>query len=347
MLYIEKGVFIIKFKFIFIVFIILLISPVKIYANESSVTYSVEAVLNDNQINEDISYFDIGVERKEELELEVIINNSSEEDIIVNIANTTAYTNSNGLITYDGEGTEPHESMEYSFSEISSLESEKVQVPALDQETVKIKVEAPEETFDGIILGGLHFSLDEEYEDAAEGVSIQNRYAYVLGVKIQEKNNDTEVEPELLLNSVKPGIINHRTGLQTEFSNTTPVIINELIFEGSVYEEGAEEPLFTRTVEDFSIAPNSTFNFPVMYDNYRLEAGNYTFKSKVKNDNQEWEFEEEFAVTEETADEANEEAVELVEEEDNTLLMYLVIGLGLLVAVLIAVVIYLLVKRKK
>lgn len=52
-------------------------------------------------------------------------------------------------------------------------------------------------------------------------------------------------------------------------------------------------------------------------------------------------------MTEEIADEANEEAVELAEEEDNSLLMYLVIGLGVLVAILIIVVLYLLVKRKK
>lgn len=331
----------------FTFFIILLIFPITAQANENAVPYSVEAVLNDDQINNDVSYFDIGVEPGEELELEVIVYNSSEEDITVNVANTTAYTNSNGLISYDGEGLEPHDSMKYPFSEISSLKSDTVEVPALGQETVTVKVEAPVESFDGIILGGLHFSLEPEETESGEGVTIQNRYAYVLGVKIQERGNDKQVESEIILNNINPGIINYRTGLQTEFANTTPVIINGITFEGSVYEEGSDEPLFTRTVEDFSIAPNSTFNFPVMYDNHRLEAGDYVFRAAVSNEEHSWEFEEAFEVDEETADEANEEAVELVEEEDNSLLMYLVIGLGILVTILVVVVAYLVVKRKK
>lgn len=328
-------------------FLLLLIYPSTIKANDDAVPYSVGAVVSENQINKDVSYFDIGMEPGEELELEVVVFNSTNENIVVNVNNTTATTNGNGLITYDGIDSKAHESMNHSFSEISSIESGTVKVPASSQETVTIKVVAPEESFDGIILGGLHFSMDPKESEETEGVTIQNRYAYAIGVKIQETGNNDKVVPELILENVNPGIINHRTGLQTEFANTTPIIINKIVFEGSVYKEGEDEPLFTRITEDFSIAPNSKFNFPIMYDNNRLQPGNYIFKATANNDSNSWNFEEEFEVNEETADKANEEAVELVEEEDNSLLMYLVIGLGVLVAALLIVVIYLLRKRKK
>lgn len=280
--------------------------------------------------------------------LEVIVSNSSNEDITVQVSNHPGLTNSNGLIVYDelDEGEELHESMAHPFDEISSLESPTVDVPAGEQESVFLTVQAPDEAFDGVILGGLYFTLEPEESDATEGVTIQNRYSYALAVQITEEGNDNVVEPDIELLSVDPGIINHRTGLQTEFVNPRPMITG-LEIEGSIYEVDGEEPLYTRTEENFTVAPNTKFNFPIMYDNQRLEPGDYIFRATASRGDSSWEFEEEFEVTEEIADEANEEAVELAEEEDNSLLMYLIIGLGVLVVILIIIVFYLLAKRKK
>lgn len=284
----------------------------------------------------------------QEQELEVIVYNSSNEDITVEVSNTAAITNSNGLIVYDGlpEDEELHESMNHPFSEISTIESPTVDVAAGEQKTVIVTVQAPEESFDGVILGGLYFSLEPEETEDAESVTIQNRYSYALAAQIAETGNDNEVDPNIELLNVDAGVINYRTGLQTEFVNTAPMIVG-LEIEGSLYEVGEEEALYTRTEEDFVVAPNSKFKYPVMYDNQRLEAGNYVFKATANDGNQSWEFEEEFEVTEEIAEEANEEAVELVEEENNSLLVYLVIGLGVLVAILIIIVVFLLMRRKK
>lgn len=318
------------------------------HASDGSVPYSVQGVLPENQVNSNVSYFDIEMEQDQTQELEVIVYNSSDEDITVEVSNNSAYTNSNGLIVYDelpGD-EELHKSMSHPFSEISSIESPTIDIAAGEQETVVVTVKAPDEAFDGVILGGLYFSLAPEDNEDAESVTIQNRYSYALAVQIQETGNDNEVEPNIEMLGVDPGIINHRTGLQTEFVNTSSMIIG-LEIEGSVYEEGSDEALYTRTDEDFTVAPNSMFKYPLMYDNHRLEPGNYVFRANATNGDEAWEFEEEFEVTEEIADEANEEAVELAEEEDNTLLMYLVIGLGVLVAILLIVVIYLLRKRKK
>lgn len=336
-----------NFKYAFIVLIIFILFPITVHANDGVIPYSVQGVLPENQVNTDVSYFDIEMEQGQEQELEVIVYNSSDEDITVEVANNSAVTNSNGLIVYDGlpEGEELHESMIHPFNEISSIKSPTVDVAAGEQETVIVKVKAPDESFDGTILGGLYFSLEPEEAEDAESVTIQNRYSYALAVQITEEGNDNEVEPNIEMLEVDPGVINYRTGLQTEFVNISPMIVG-LEIEGSVYEAGEEEPLYTRTEEDFTVAPNSKFKFPVMYDNKRLEAGDYVFRANASNGEKSWKFEEEFEVTEEVADEANDEAVELA-EEDNSLLMYLVIGLGVLVAVLIIVIVYLLAKRKK
>ncbi|MEY8561196.1 DUF916 and DUF3324 domain-containing protein [Jeotgalicoccus halotolerans] len=330
------------------VLLLFLLFPLTVQANDGAVPYSVQSVLPDNQVDSNASYFDIEMAQGQEQELEVIVNNSSDEDITVEVSNNPGLTNSNGLIVYDGldEDEELHESMAHPFSEMSSLESPTVDVAAGEQESVFLTVQAPDEAFDGVILGGLYFSLEPAESEATEGVTIQNRYSYALAVQITEEGNDNLVEPNIEILRVEPGIINHRTGLQTEFVNPRPMIVG-LEIEGSVYGAGEEEPLYTRTEESFTVAPNTKFKYPIMYDNERLEPGDYIFRATASRGDESWEFEEEFEISEEKADEANEEAVELVEEEDNTLLMYLVIGLGVLVAVLLIVVIYLLRKRKK
>lgn len=322
-------------------------TPLTIQANDSVVPYSVEANLPENQINESNSYFDIEMLPGESQTLEVMVYNSSNEEITVHINNTIAATNSNGLIVYDGleEGEESHKSMKYPFSDISTVESNEITVPAGEQKIAEVQVNAPEESFDGVILGGLYFTLEPGENNNEENVTIQNRYSYALAVQIREEDNSNEVEANLELLNVNPGTINYRTGLQSEFVNTSPIIIDGLTVEANVYEEGSEEPLYINKVEDFMVAPNSKFNFPVMYNNQRLEPGAYIFKASADNDDNSWEFEEEFEVTEEIADEANEEAVE-VEEEDNNWLIYVVIGLAIII-VLLVVILMAVLKRKK
>lgn len=302
-------------------------------------------MIPENQVNEKASYFDIEMEQGQSQNLEVVIYNSSDETITINVENNFANTNSNGLIVYDDSGDKPHESMVHSFTEISSIDNQEVEVPPDEQKTVTVNVQAPENSFDGIILGGLFFQMELDESEEEQNVQIQNRYSYALAVQITESDNEKTVEPELEFLEASPGIVNHRTGLQTEFVNTAPVIIDGLEITGSVYEEGSEESIYTRTEEEFTVAPSSKFNFPIMYDNQRLEPGKYIFRATANDGSHEWEFEEAFEVTEEDANEANEEAVEL--EEDNSWLIYVVIGLAVIVLLLLTVVIFLIVKRKK
>lgn len=340
-----------KSKILFFTVLFIFLIPNIIQANTTDsgvVPYSVQPQLPDNQVDENVSYFDIEMEPGESQDLEVTVYNSSNEEIEVDVQNTLAKTNSNGIITYDGLGEDevPHESLEYNFTELSSLDESIVKIPAGEQKVVSLEVNAPEESFDGVILGGLYFSMEPSESEEAEGVAIQNRYAYAVAVQIREAGNENVVEPDLELMEVEPRAINYRTGLSTTFGNVSPKIINTS-FEGCVYREGEDEPLYQNMIEEFIIAPHAQFNFNVMYDNHALEPGNYVFKANVKSKDDEWNFEEEFEVTEEVADQANEEAVELIEEKDNSTLIYLIIGLIVLVLVLLTIILVLYKKGRK
>jgi hypothetical protein len=338
-----------KVKLIFLILLIFTFLPtVQIKADESIVSYSVEAVIPENQVDNGVTYFDIEMNQGQSQDLEVIIYNSSDEPITVEAHANSATTNSNGLIIYDAADLIPHESMEHPFSEVATIEESEIEIEPESHETVTITVEAPDESFDGIILGGLYFTQEVEESDDEASLQIQNQYSYALAVQIREAGNDNTLSPELELMSVEAGLINHRTGLQTSFANTASALIGDLEFTGSVYAEGADEPLYSRTVEDFNIAPNSEFNFPVMFDNQSLGAGDYVFKGTAGNDAHQWSFEEVFTIEAEAAEEANDDAVEIVEDgNNNEWMMPVLIGLGMLVVLLLTAVIYLLIRRKK
>lgn len=302
-----------------------------------SVPFAVQANLPENQVNSGVTYFDIEMELGQEQELEVVVYNSSDEAIKVAVSSNTAVTNSNGVITYDGSIQEFDDSMKYSFHEISEVEEELIEVAPQSEKVASITVKAPVESFDGRILGGLHFQLINDEEEAPKGVSLQNQYAYVIGVNITETGNSNEVAPELTLGKVYPDLVNHRTSIQTTFTNPTPVLISDLTFEGQIYSNDDEEnPLYSRSVDSFSVAPNNVFHFPISLDNERLEPGEYIFKGSAQNKEQAWEFEDTFTIEEEAAEEVNEQAVELVDTEDSP--PWLVVGLIVVVIILLVIV---------
>lgn len=274
-----------------------LIQPVS--AQDNDVSFGVRAILPENQANDGVTYFDIEMKPGQVQELEVVISNTSDEPIKVAVSSNTATTNQNGVISYDGSITDRSETMEHDFTEISKVEESPVEVPANSEESIFVEVTAPEESFDGQILGGLHFLLINEEDVGSEGVSISNQFAYVIGVNIIEEGNDFKVLPEVELVGVTSGLVDHQRGLMAVFSNNAPILVSKLEFVGGVYRQGEDEALQTRELPIFSMAPNSYFGVPLYFEgNQPLEPGGYIYKAVFKNDDYSWEFEQEFVIEE-------------------------------------------------
>lgn len=224
--------------------------------------FSVQSNLPDNQNNPEVTYFSLSMSPGDSQTLEVVIYNSSDEEIEVEVTSTFAATNSNGVIVYDGFIDQYDESMVYPFDEISNVVDSEIVVEPFSSEIAYIEVELPEDSFDGHILGGVYVEQILDETEATEGVNIQNIYSYAIAVLIEEDGNTTEVEPLLEIEEVEGTVVNHRTAIQTTFANKTPVLISDLTIEASVYREGSEQPMFHKEQDNFAVAPNSLFNFP-------------------------------------------------------------------------------------
>lgn len=331
---------------------------------EERVPYSVKAILPENQKNSDVSYFDLSVIPGESQALKVEVFNSSNEEISVNVSTNAGATNQNGIITYDGSIKEFDESLKYPFDEISKVFNKTLTIPAYQSKIATIDLEIPEEGFDGQILGGIHFVMDNEGEISEGSVGFVNEYAYVIGVnleQIQEKDLDKEMNIDLIeklnkldnktideivpainLNDVNPKLTNYRTSIVAKFSNETPIIVSGLDFNAWITEKGDDDILFSRRIEKFSIGPNNIFEFPIDLENKPLKEGEYTFNAKAKNEKEEFEFSMDFIIEEKEAIDVNNQAVKI----DNGI-NWVLISLVTLILLFVSLIIYLYIKRKK
>lgn len=133
---------------------------------------------------------------------------TSDQPIRVNVEANPGVTNSNGLITYDKSVEQETEFV--SFSDITQLNDTEIELAANSQETIELAIKTPETSFPGEILGGLYFELEQEAEASNQGVSISNKFAYVIGVVITDATQQTPVAAQVSLESVENVVFNYR-----------------------------------------------------------------------------------------------------------------------------------------
>ncbi len=309
-------------------------------ANEGEqVGYSVQAVLPENQRDNGATYFDLLVEGGSSYPLEVQIFNHEDEELTVNVTPTTSSTNQNGLIVYE-EQESYDDSLKYPISEFVTIEEPTVTIPANETATVEMTLTIPDEKLEGFLLGGILIQKESSQDNDQEGVQIQNEYAYVIG--LQATMDEQVVESNLNLKGLRPELVNYRTAVIAELQNDQPVIMNGVDIEAEVFKENDLDEVFkTASIEDGQFAPNSTMEFVIDWENQYLEPGDYRLKLNAIDGENEWQWDEQFTITEEEG-QISDDAVEL--EKNSWLTPQLFIGV---VAVLIIVIIVLLFRNRK
>lgn len=307
---------------------------------EKAVEFSVKAIIPENQIDKNQTYFDLKMEPLKSQKIEVEVYNASSRDIDVKVDLANATTNSNALIVYDEPEKAPDESLTNPLTTIAALndvQGGKIKVPAGSSTVVSATINMPESEFDGMILGAMRFEKlpdKESGENNSGGVSIQNKYAYVIGIKLTE--NENRVKPDMILKQVKSGLENYKTATTAVLQNPTSSIIRNLKIHGQVLKKGSDEVLHKAEIENGSFAPNSTMDFIVDWEYKPLKAGDYVFRGTAEDGENTWNFEKEFSIAEEEAEAANEKAVEI--ERDYTWIF--VLAVAVLISIIAALIMY-------
>ena len=313
------------------------------FSKASELNFSVNAVIPDNQIDKEKSYFDLKVTPGEKQNLIVKLRNTTDKEIVINPHIQSAKTNKNGVIDYTPNKIKKDDTLKIAMEDIAKVPKE-VTVPPQSQKDLTIEVTMPKDKFDGIILGGIYLKEDtskNKEDDKEKDVAIKNEYSYVVALQMRQNNN--KVKPMLHMNEVNPETQNARNVIVANIQNSEPMIISKLKIDATVNKKGSKDNLAILKKENLQVAPNSNFNIAVPLEGEKLEAGTYILKMKAESAGKEWQFKKEFSISADKATTMNEKDVTL--EKETPTMLYIFLGVAFLIV--IAVVIYFIIRRNK
>ncbi|WP_413480102.1 DUF916 and DUF3324 domain-containing protein [Carnobacterium maltaromaticum] len=312
--------------------------------NASQLKFSVEPVIPENQKNTSNSYFDLMMKPAEKQTLVVHMRNDTENEVTVLPTIHAATTNINGVVEYGESNTKLDKTSKYNIEEIVKPTVNEVKIPAKGATDLELTVDMPEEGFDGILTGGLTLKEKEEKEKnnekSQQGLAIENKYAYVVAVVLQE--TDKKIDSELKLGTVEPSQVNARNVINAKIKNVKAKYVNQLSVDTEITKKGSHEVLYTSKKEEMQMAPNTSFAYPISLNGEELKAGDYSLKMIAKSMGETWEFKKDFTIKSEIARALNDKDVTI--KKDNTWLFVLI---AVLLVLFTFVVIFLILRKKK
>lgn len=276
---------------------------------KNSFQFTMEARLPENQIDQSKTYFDLRVQPGQVQDIQVDLVNLTQQELTLQIYATTAVTNNNGVIDYTIVDPKRNETLKYPFSEIAQVVNPEVVLAEKEQKTVNIQLTIPEETFSGVILGGIFVTPQEKEGNQKATKQVTTQQSMVKGVCLSE--NDEAVEPKLEFLQAQAGQIGYRNVFQAILQNPQPIILDNLDIKASVYKKGnMNQAVYENESNGLKMAPNSSFNYAVPLNSALFVPGNYVMKLKAVSGEQEWEFEQPLNVTVVEAEKFNQQIPE-------------------------------------
>lgn len=259
------------------------------YAQGDTVSYAVQAVLPENQMNGQVSYFDLKVAPGQHQTLRVVVKNKSDEEIKVAIKANTAFSNGNGLIEYSHTDARDA-SLKVDFAKIIVPVAPVITIPANAEAVAEFVLTTPDEPFEGDVLGGFMFTkLDQARHAEGASVSIQNVYQYVIGVRLRE--SEEAVNPLFELVGVEENEPRKRS-LLLHLRNSQPIIASGIELDVRIYPQDGTEPACVFERSHLAMAPNSTMAYHLrLGDQDTLQPGAYRVSVALCYEDDTWSFE--------------------------------------------------------
>lgn len=314
-------------------------------ARAENLNYTVSADLPENQLNSKVSYFDLKVTPGQTQDLTIQIKNSDNSAHKYVVTPNRATTNDNGVIDYSQSKAKADQSLKFDIKSALS-ESQTVEVPAKTTKAVTFKLKVPKKGFSGVALGGINVVQETTAsKKKSSGMTIENQYAYVIGLQLQEEEKVT-AKPKMKLLGVKAKQLNYRNYVTANLQNTQPVIMHGLKVKSYVTAVNSSKKLVTTDKENLAMAPNSNFNFAIGDGTKPLKAGKYTLHltATAEKGKYKWSFTRNFTISEQKAKELNKTAVG---QEKQPNYFWWFIGLGAIIVALLGLVIWLLLKNRR
>lgn len=304
------NLFLILKKFILLMFIGLFVflTPMVIHA-ESELNFYVQPIFSESQLDGSDSYFDMTLPTGKREVMGLSITNTSNEQLNIKISVHTAYTNTNGVVEYGKDAKIPDTTLPHLIEELVEID-EYIILEAGEATEIPLTINMPEKSVEGLLAGGIRIEeIDNEnkVDDEKKTLSITNKFSYVLGIVVS--NDRSKKIPEIDLLDVFADQLNYRNVFSAVIQNPTSTFVNQLSVEATIRSDDEDRILYKSEKEGMQMAPNSNFRFPIQLEGDRFKNGSYVLNMTAKSGDQEWSWEQNFIVTQETARQFNQEDV--------------------------------------
>lgn len=346
--------------------------PAATVAHADSANFSVTPTVGENQTGSNLGYFNLLLKPNQSQNLEFTLYNNSSKPIKVKTTFGTAFTSQSGNVGYTPDLVKPDPSLKIDLKDYVKLPATVI-VAAKSMAKVTATVTSPEQTFTGVIAGGFNFEDAQSSDDSASaqksGVSITNRYRYVIGLVLQ--NTLDKVAPTLSLGKVGPDQVNQRNVIAANLTNAAPAYLMDMNTDAVVTKSDDTSIKYTYHNDAMEMAPNSNFNLAIPVSlqgvlngqsSEPLKPGKYHLKMTVyggKDTNGQyqtmvnnqvtkydyrWIFDKDFTITQAKASTLN--AKDATVSKKSQVDWLLIVGLTIIILLLL-IIIFLLFKRRK
>lgn len=300
---------------------------------EQDKSYAIQAILPDNQVNKDESYFDLKVEPNKEQTLKVLIANTGSKPIEVTAEVNNAYTADSGVIGYDKYNTKLYKSKLPSLTSlVEGKRKVTVNLGTGENKTVEFKVKSPSSEYSGIILGGITTTALVS-PTKSKNINIKNQVRYVKGVVLRSK--DDGVMPNMHLTSAVPRAVAGSTGISYTLDNTAPINVNKVTLTAKITNG---DKVTKYKAENLQFAPNSQFNYFIPVK--KITAGTYKAHITLKNDSGfSKSFNKDITVKQREVDQVKD-AAQPKQHGNNRQWIWIIVGIIVLIAVAIWMYLY-------
>ena len=307
--------------------------------SQTDAGFYVYANLPENQLDKNLTYFDLRMKPEQIQTLEVEITNQLDMPLEIDVEAISASTNRHGIIDYKTPFVRD-ETLTFPFSNLAKVHETVLTVPARSSKTVAITITMPKESFDGVILGGLTITRKPDKTKDSKTTIINNIFSYVIGVKLSE--NDVVVDPHFELVKVTPKSVHYQPEFVHAIRNSQASIVKNMDVEVSVTDANGKAWAHANK-SNIDMAPNSILPLGAALDGTEFKAGNYTSNVTVKYDNQTFSYQKDFVIASPHANIINDEIITPDSAKTTPWLMIIIVLLLSSIIILLLV----LLKQKK
>lgn len=260
--------------------------------NDEKSSFTVSVKQEDNQIDKNVSYFDLKVIPKQQQDLTLIIGNTGDRTKKIVITPNNAMTNNQGVIEYQGPAK--HDKF-LRFTDMVSKQKEVILKPG-ESKSVTFKLSIPEKSFDGVILGSFVTRVKEveDYDDAEDSL-IRNEFQINKGVILRE--SEKKILPELKLNKIKPNLVNGQPAITANIENLKPVAFGEMTIKANVIDKKTKKVVKQQESKNLEMAPYSNFDYAINYGEQPIEPGDYSLVLDISSGSAKWQLDDSFYIS--------------------------------------------------